>query len=186
MKLMESIKKAAADRIPVFSRKDLKTVLIKGEKMDKSYVLSEEAFIFTDKRLIIRNASASDIEFTSCQSIPYRSIIRFSLEIAGEQNVIAILHLWLHGDDSPLRKELVYSPTIVDFHRTLADFVLNKTSPWMNKRLKWKKESGIGTAVIMTFAGVAVLTAHSINTKMKKDIKQTYFPVKPLLQKFLK
>lgn len=186
MQLMESIKKAAADRIPALYRKSLKTILIKGEKMDKTFILSEEAFIFTDKRLIIRDASASDVEFTTCQSIPYRSITRFSLEVTGEQNAVVILDLWLHGDGASLRKELPYSPAIVEFHRTLSDFVLNKTSPWMNKHLVWKKRSGMGTAFIVAFAGAAVLTTHSMNKKMKKEQKPTYFPVRPLLQKFLK
>jgi hypothetical protein len=76
-------------------------VLTPGERIERAYQLIRDMFVFTDKRLIFVNRqglSGSKVEY---QSIPYRSITRFSIETAGTFDLDAELKIWLTGNPSP-------------------------------------------------------------------------------------
>src|SRR5687768_11792946 len=72
-------------------------LIIHKETIDSAYVLIRDYIIFTSKRLIlvdVQGMTGSKIEY---QSIPYRSIIRFSIESAGHMDLDADLKLYLTG-----------------------------------------------------------------------------------------
>ena len=74
--------------------------LAPGERIERAYQLLRDLFIFTDKRLIFVNKqgiTGSKIEYLS---IPYRSIVRFSVETAGAFDLEAELKIWLTGPPS--------------------------------------------------------------------------------------
>lgn len=58
-------------------------------------------------------------------SIPYKSIVRFSVETAGTFDLDAELKIWLSGQDLPIEKTFNKSTNIYDVQRTLAEYVLS-------------------------------------------------------------
>ena len=54
-------------------------------------------FVFTDKRLIFVNRQGLTGSKVELQSIPYRSITRFTIETAGTFDLDAQLKIWLTG-----------------------------------------------------------------------------------------
>jgi hypothetical protein len=81
-------------------------------------------FVFTDKRLIFVNRqglSGSKVEY---QSIPYRSITRFSIETAGTFDLDAELKIWLTGNPSPVQLQFNKKLSIYTVQSVLAGYVL--------------------------------------------------------------
>ena len=72
-------------------------VLAPGERVEKAYQLVRDTFVFTDKRLIFVNRQGLTGRKVEYQSIPYRNIIRFSIETAGSFDLDAGLNIWLSG-----------------------------------------------------------------------------------------
>ena len=99
-------------------------VLAPGERVEKAYQLIRDMFVFTDKRLIFvnkQNLSGSKLEY---QSIPYRSIVRFSVETAGTFDLEAELKLWLTGNPAPLQLQFNKKLSIYEVQKVLASYVL--------------------------------------------------------------
>ena len=78
-------------------------VLAPGERIDKAYQLIRDMFVFTDKRLIFVNRQGMSGKKVEYQSIPYRSITRFSIETAGTFDLDAELKIWLTGNPVPIQ-----------------------------------------------------------------------------------
>jgi hypothetical protein len=99
-------------------------VLAPGERIEKGYQLVRDMFLFTDKRLIYINKqglSGSKVEY---QSIPYRSITRFSVETAGTFDLDAELKLWLTGGAAPIQVQFNKKLSIYEVQSVLAGYVL--------------------------------------------------------------
>jgi hypothetical protein len=99
-------------------------VLTPGERVEKAYQLIRDMFVFTDKRLIFVNRqglSGSKVEY---QSIPYRSITRFSIETAGTFDLDAELKIWLTGNPSPVQLQFNKKLSIYTVQSVLAGYVL--------------------------------------------------------------
>lgn len=168
MELIKGMMKVPSDVKPSDIQRELKAVLTRNEKVEKAYLLPQSIFVFTDKRLIIQDAAAATDETAPCHSIPYRSITHFGMAPMQESASEVQLSIWLHGDAMPIRKELERSPIVSELHCTLADYVLNKHSPWMNKQLSWKKKSCFSTAKAFGFTGAAVLSVMCFKRMHKK------------------
>ena len=111
-----------ADATDVQTR--IEQVLMPGEKVEKAYQLIRDMFIFTDKRLIFvnkQNLTGSKVEY---QSIPYRSITRFSVETAGTFDLEAELKIWLTGTAEPLKLQFNKKLSIYEVQNVLAAYVL--------------------------------------------------------------
>ena len=99
-------------------------VLAPGERVEKGYQLIRDMFVFTDKRLIFVNKqglTGSKIEY---QSIPYRSITRFSVETAGTFDLDAELKIWLTGSPQPIQLQFNKKLSIYTVQSVLAGYVL--------------------------------------------------------------
>ncbi len=183
MKLFSALIPAQDELSPTARQKELKAVLTPHEKVGKVYPFSPEVFIFTDKRLIIKMADTPVESAIPCHSIPYRSITHFSLDAPADSNTEMQLSIWLHGDPVPLQKTLESSPLIPDLHRTLADYVLNKHTPWLDKQLASRKRSGLRTAQVLGLAGAGIFVLHfkRSHPKKKDTVSNTACPATALL-----
>lgn len=99
-------------------------VLAPGERIEKAYQLIRDMFIFTDKRLIFVNKQGLTGSKMEYQSIPYRSITRFSVETAGTFDLEAELKLWLAGNPQPIQVQFNKKLSIYEVQSVLASYVL--------------------------------------------------------------
>ncbi|OFW09318.1 MAG: cytoplasmic protein [Acidobacteria bacterium RIFCSPLOWO2_02_FULL_67_36] len=99
-------------------------VLTPGEKVEKAYQLIRDMFVFTDKRLIFVNKQGLTGNKVEYQSIPYRSITRFSVETAGAFDLDAELKLWLRGSPAPIVLQFNKKLSIYAVQSVLASYVL--------------------------------------------------------------
>ena len=99
-------------------------VLAPGERVERAYQLIRDTFVFTDKRLIFVNRQGLTGRKVQYQSIPYRSIIRFSVETAGAFELDAELKIWLSGGQAPLQLQFNKKLSIYNVQSVLAGYVL--------------------------------------------------------------
>ncbi|OKL36028.1 PH domain-containing protein [Domibacillus mangrovi] len=105
-------------------KKEFGEVLVKNEKVEKSYKLIRDLFIFTNRRLILVDKQGMTGKKVEIQSLPYKSITRFSVETAGSFDLDAELQIWIAGDVEPIKKQFNKSLNIYEVQRVLADYVL--------------------------------------------------------------
>ena len=103
---------------------EVSQVLTPGEKVEKAYQLIRDMFVFTDKRLIFVNKQGLTGNKVEYQSIPYRSITRFSVETAGAFDLDAELKLWLRGSPAPIVLQFNKKLSIYAVQSVLASYVL--------------------------------------------------------------
>ena len=87
-------------------REDFAPLLAPGETLQRAFGLIRDLIVFTDRRLIFVNkqgVTGSKIEYLS---VPYRSIVMFSIETAGHFDLEAELHIWMSGQAAPLSRSL--------------------------------------------------------------------------------
>jgi len=99
-------------------------VLAAGERVEKAYQLVRDMFVFTDKRLIFVNRQGLTGSKVEYQSIPYRSITRFSIETAGTFDLDAELKIWLTGTPAPVQLQFNRKLSIYTVQSVLASYVL--------------------------------------------------------------
>lgn len=102
---------------------DFAPLLAPGEKLQRAFGLIRDLIVFTDRRLIFVNkqgVTGSRIEYLS---VPYRSIVMFSLETAGHFDLEAELKIWLSGQPTPLQHSLGRNSGAQDIVALLAQHV---------------------------------------------------------------
>ena len=85
---------------------DFAPLLAPGETLQRAFGLIRDLIVFTDRRLIFVNkqgVTGSKVEYLS---VPYRSIVMFSIETAGHFDLEAELRIWLSGQSEPLMRSL--------------------------------------------------------------------------------
>jgi Bacterial PH domain len=85
---------------------DLAPLLAPGESLQRAFGLIRDLIVFTDRRLIFVNkqgVTGSKVEYLS---VPYRSIVMFSIETAGHFDLEAELRIWISGQAAPLTRSL--------------------------------------------------------------------------------
>lgn len=98
-------------------------ILIEGETVDKAYKLLRDVIIFTSRRLILIDKQGLTGSKKSYQSVPYRAVVRFSVETLGHLDVESELHLWVSGAEQPIKCEFRGDGSILDIQRTLTAYV---------------------------------------------------------------
>jgi hypothetical protein len=99
-------------------------ILWAEEKIEKAYQLIRDMFLFTNRRLIFVNRQGFTGSKVEYQSIPYRSIVRFSVETAGHFDRDAELKIWLSGAAAPLQIQFNKKLSIYEVQAVLAGYVL--------------------------------------------------------------
>jgi hypothetical protein len=85
---------------------DFAPLLAPGESLQRAFGLIRDLIVFTDRRLIFVNkqgVTGSKVEYLS---VPYRSIVMFSIETAGHFDLEAELRIWVSGQAEPLSRSL--------------------------------------------------------------------------------
>jgi hypothetical protein len=103
---------------------EVKDLIAKNEKVEQAYKLIRDLFVFTDKRLILidkQGVTGKKIEY---HSIPYRSVVHFSIETAGTFDFEAELKIWLSNGGEPIEKRFTKQSDIYKIQSVLATYVL--------------------------------------------------------------
>lgn len=85
---------------------DFAPLLAPGETLQRAFGLVRDLIVFTDRRVIFvdkQGATGSKVEYLS---VPYRSIVMFSLETAGHFDLDAELRIWVSGQPAPIARTL--------------------------------------------------------------------------------
>ncbi len=99
-------------------------LLADNETVALGFVLFRDVFMFTSKRLIIIEKQGVTGSKMDIQSLPYKSISRFSLETAGTFDLDAELKIWISSATVPIvSKKFASGVDIYKVQRLLASKV---------------------------------------------------------------
>jgi hypothetical protein len=104
-------------------QKEFASLLVPGEQVVKGYTLIRDVFMFTDKRLILVDKQGITGKKVEYQSIPYRSIVRFSVETAGSFDLDAELKIWISSTAEPLARQFNKQVNVYEVQQLLASSV---------------------------------------------------------------
>ena len=85
---------------------ELRKILIDGETVEVAYQLVRDLTVLTDRRIILVDKQGITGKKTEYVSIPYKSIVKFSVETAGHFDMDADVTLWLSSHREPTTLEL--------------------------------------------------------------------------------
>jgi hypothetical protein len=103
---------------------ELEELLANSEKVEHAYKLIRDLIVFTDKRLLLIDKQGMSGKKVEYHSIPYKSIVHFSIETAGTFDLDAELKVWLSGSPTPVQKKFNKSLNIYKVQSVLAQYVL--------------------------------------------------------------
>ena len=97
-------------------------MLTEGEQVHTAYQLVRDAFLFTDRRLILVDKQGVTGRKVSYHSIPYRAVTHFTVETAGTFDLDAELTIWLSGGQG-IAKQFGRGVDVYEVQALLAAFV---------------------------------------------------------------
>ncbi|MGJ4730922.1 PH domain-containing protein [Luteimonas sp. SDU101] len=83
---------------------ELAPLLVEGERVERGFILFRDLFVFTSHRLVMVNKQGLTGSKVETLSIPYRSIVSFSVENAGSFDMDSELRLWISGQATPITR----------------------------------------------------------------------------------
>lgn len=133
---------------------DLKALLIAGEKPEKLFRFQETQFLFTNRRLLVRQGTVEQKTPASITCIPYRSVVQFRL--LNPTDGLTVLRLYVSGAE-PGEYPLTADDTLPSFLTALSESLVNRQPLWLEKHLARKRREAwrplqmalIGTAAAM-------------------------------------
>jgi hypothetical protein len=99
-------------------------ILVKDETPRLAFKIIRDVFVFTERRLIlidVQGVTGSKVAFTS---VPYRAIVRFSVETAGTFDLDAEMKIWVSGSPHPIERTLKKGSDVKGIQLALAEGVL--------------------------------------------------------------
>lgn len=120
MGLIDTLLGHAAERNLDKVASDLGPLLAPGEAVQRAFGLVRDLIVFTDRRVVFidkQGVTGSKVEFLS---LPYRSIVMFSVETAGHFDMDAELRIWVSGQPAPIARTLGRSAGAQDIVALLA------------------------------------------------------------------
>ena len=118
--LMGNVSEIKKDEV----QSELKDLLATSEKVEHAYKLIRDLIVFTDKRLLLIDKQGMSGKKVEYHSIPYKSIVHFSIETAGTFDLDAELKIWLSGSAVPIQKKFNKSLNIYKVQSVLAEYVM--------------------------------------------------------------
>lgn len=103
---------------------ELQQLLVPGEQVRSAYAVLRDLLVFTTKRLILVDKQGVTGKKREYQSLPYRSIERFSMETTGHFDLDAELKIWVRGQTEPISKTFRGDKNVYDVYRALSEFAL--------------------------------------------------------------
>lgn len=104
---------------------ELERVLTPGEKIECAFRVVRDKWVFTDKRLIMINVQGLTGKKKEYLTIPYKSIVRFSVETSGVLDLDSEMKIWVRSMQEPYTKDLGRSVDVYGIQRLLAYHVLS-------------------------------------------------------------
>ncbi len=101
---------------------DVTDLLVPGESAIAAYKTIRDSAIFTDRRLIVRDAQGLTGKKVEIYSLPYKSIDMWSSENAGMMDLSAEIELWTRAGH--IKVNLKKGVDIRRFDMLIASFVL--------------------------------------------------------------
>ena len=105
-------------------QEEFSPILIEGEILEKAFKVIRDMYVFTNKRLIFVDKEGLIGTKVEYQSIPYKSIVRFSKESSGLLDLDAELKIWLSGMHEPIKKEFKKDNNINEVYQLLSKYIL--------------------------------------------------------------
>lgn len=118
--LMGNASEASTEEV----QREYQNILAPSENVEKAYRLIRDMFIFTNKRLVLVDKQGVTGKKVEYHSIPYKSIVHFSIETAGNFDLDAELKIWVSGSQLPIQKQFNKSLNIYEVQSVLAEYVL--------------------------------------------------------------
>ncbi len=100
MGLLDTLLGHAGEKSVEKLAEDFAPLLAPGETLQRAFGLTRDLILFTDRRLILVNKQGATGSKVGYLSLPYRSIVMFSLETAGHFDGEADLRIWALGQAS--------------------------------------------------------------------------------------
>ena len=88
------------------AQKEFGHVLLRQESVMAAFRTIRDSIVLTDLRIIyvnVQGITGSKIDF---QSIPWRSVTRFSIETAGSFDLDADMNIWVSGAAAPIEAKI--------------------------------------------------------------------------------
>lgn len=113
-----------ASRIdPAAAAQEYGRLLGQGEQVHAAYQLVRDAFLFTDRRLILVDKQGVTGRKVEYHTVPYRSITHFTVETAGTFDLDAELKIWLSGSPTPIAKQFGKGVDVYEVQALLSQYV---------------------------------------------------------------
>ena len=112
-----------ASRIdPQAAAQEYGRLLAQDERGHAAYLLVRDAFLFTDRRLILVDKQGMTGRKVQYHSVPYRAVTHFSVETAGTFDLDAELTIWISGGQG-IVKQFGRGVDVYEVQALLATFV---------------------------------------------------------------
>lgn len=108
---------------PADAAREYGRLLGQGEQVHAAYLLVRDAFLFTDRRLILVDKQGVTGRKVEYHTVPYRSISHFSVETAGTFDLDAELKIWLSGSPTPISKQFGKGVDVYEVQALLSHYV---------------------------------------------------------------
>ncbi|MBE9397120.1 PH domain-containing protein [Pontibacterium sp. N1Y112] len=107
-------------------KEELEPVLYEGEEIRLAFKVIRDKYIFTESRLILIDIQGMTGKKREYLTIPYKSIVRFSVETSGHFDMDSELKIWLSGMSEPMVKEFKGGDNITNVQKALAAGMFGK------------------------------------------------------------
>lgn len=115
----------ATELSPEEASTEVGQLLVANERVELSYKLVRDMFVFTDRRLLLVDKQGITGKKIEYHSIPYKSITHFSVETAGTLDRDAELKIFVSGNPDPIHKQFRKNgANIFDVQKALATAIL--------------------------------------------------------------
>ena len=108
---------------PAQAQEEYAKLFADREVVEGAFRLVRDVVLFTDKRLIFIDKQGLTGRKTEYLSIPYRSIVRFSIESAGHFDLDAELKIWVTGAAAPIERTFDRKLDVYALQAILAGYV---------------------------------------------------------------
>lgn len=108
---------------PAKAQEEYARLLADGEAVEAAFKLVRDAILFTSRRLVFVDKQGMTGRKTEYLSIPYRSIVRFSVESSGHFDLEAELKIWVSGTPDPIQRTFDRNLDVYALQALLAGYV---------------------------------------------------------------
>lgn len=123
MSILSSLLGHAGAIDPAQAQEDYARLLADNETVDGAFKLIRDVILFTSRRIIFVDRQGVTGRKTEYMSIPYRSIVRFSIESAGHFDLEAELKIWVSGSAEPIQRTFNRKLDVYALQAVLASYI---------------------------------------------------------------